>query len=129
MARVLLVDDDDELLFLIGEYLEACGFECDIAVSVAQARYRLKTSRYDLVVSDLHMPGESGLDLFRYVASLFPRTGFVLMTGSIDSRVKREAFRMGISCYMEKPFQLSELVRMIKNCASDGNCAAMPASA
>ncbi len=129
MSRVLLVDDDDELIFLIGEYLEACGFDCDNAHSVAQARHCLKNSGYDLVVSDLHMPGESGLDLFRFVASRYPETGFVLMTGCLDSRIKREAFKMGISCYMEKPFQLSELAKIIRGCALDGSCTAMPASA
>ncbi len=129
MSRVLLVDDDDELIFLISEYLEACGFETDTANSVAQARYFMKTSGYGLVVSDLHMPGESGLDLFRFVAARYPGTGFVLMTGCLDSRIKREAFKMGISCYMEKPFQLSELAVMIRSCALDGNCVAMHATA
>ena len=64
MNKVLLVDDDEDLLFLIGEYLDAFGIEFDLAESAAQARKRLKYCEYDLVVSDLNMPGESGFDLF-----------------------------------------------------------------
>ena len=59
MNRVLLVDDDEDLLFLIGEYLDAFGIEFDLAESAAHARKRLKYREYDLVVSDLNMPGES----------------------------------------------------------------------
>jgi len=56
----------------MSQYLEAVGLEYDMAVSVEQARNRLKSSRYDVVVSDFSMPEESGLDLFRYVSSMYP---------------------------------------------------------
>ena len=65
MCKVLLVDDDEDLLLIIGEYLEAYGIEFDFAQSAAQALKRLGYCKYDLVISDLNMPGESGLDLFR----------------------------------------------------------------
>ena len=57
MARILIVDDDENLLHVLGEYLETVGLENDLAVCVEQARNRLKRSRYDLVVSDFKMPG------------------------------------------------------------------------
>ena len=50
---------------------EKAGLEHDLPVGAEQARNRLKTSRYDVVVSDFSMPGESGLDLFRYVSSIY----------------------------------------------------------
>ncbi|MFZ2448076.1 MAG: response regulator [Syntrophobacteraceae bacterium] len=113
MARVLVVDDDEDLLFLISEYLDAYGFDFDIANSAALARRRLKEFRYDAIISDLNMPGETGLDLFRHVSARYPELPFVLMTGCPDSRVKREALRLGVSGYVEKPFHLSDLVRII----------------
>ena len=67
MARILIVDDDEDFLRLMGEYLESVALEHDLAVSAEQARNRLKCSGYDMVVSDFNMPGESGLDLLRYV--------------------------------------------------------------
>ena len=112
MARILIVDDDEDLLLLMGEYLESVGLEYDLAVSAEQARNRLKRSRYDMVVSDFNMPGESGLDLLRYVSSMYPETPFVLMTGCYDLRIKRESMRMGAHAYIQKPFYLNELRRL-----------------
>jgi len=113
MNRILIVDDDDELLFIIGEYLDANGIEFHLAQNAAQARKRLNHYEYDLVISDLQMPGESGLDLYRSVSIRYPGLAFILMSGSLDQRVRREAMSMGICHFVEKPFELSYLKRLI----------------
>jgi len=113
--RILIVDDDADFLRLMGEYLESAGIEYDPALSAEQARNRLKGSGYDMVVSDLNMPGESGLDLLRYVSSMYPETPFVLMTGCYDLRIKRESMRMGAHAYIQKPFYMNELSQTIIN--------------
>jgi DNA-binding NtrC family response regulator len=115
MAKVLIVDDDAGIVFLMSEYLEAFGFQSVSANSAAQARNRLKHSNFDFIISDLNMPGESGLDLFRYVSHRYPRVPFILMTGCDDLRIKREALKMGVYKYLEKPFQFSELMKIISN--------------
>jgi len=97
----------------MGEYLELIGLENDRAVSAEQAHNRLERSRYDVVVSDFKMPGESGLDLFRYVSSMYPETLFVLITGCNDRWIKRESKKMGVHAYIQKPFYLSELRQTI----------------
>jgi len=68
-----------------------------------------------VVVSDFKMPGESGLDLFRYVSYMYPETPFVLITGCDDLRIKRESMRMGVHAYIQKPFYLKELLQTIIN--------------
>ena len=115
MAKLLIVDDDKGFLFLMGEYLESFGFDFELADSASQARSRLRRDRFDLVISDFNMPGESGLDLFRYVSSIYPRLRFILMSGCNDPRVKREAMSMGCSGFLEKPFKFADLLRMIRN--------------
>jgi putative two-component system response regulator len=115
MGKVLLVDDDYDFLFIVGEYLESHGIDFDLALSVPQARKRLSHQEYDLVVSDLNMPGESGLDLFRHVSSRHPHLPFILMSGNLDPRLRREAIAMGICDFVEKPFHLSELKSIIIN--------------
>ncbi|MGA2225510.1 MAG: response regulator [Candidatus Micrarchaeaceae archaeon] len=115
MARILIVDDDKDLLYLMGEYLESVGLEYDMAVSAEQARHRLKSFGYDMVVSDFNMPGESGLDLLRYVSSMYPETPFVLMTGCYDLRIKRESMRMGVHAYIQKPFYMNKFSQTIIN--------------
>ncbi len=115
MYRILVVDDDEDLLFIIGEYLGSHGMECHLAHSAAQARKRLSRCEYDLVLSDLQMPGESGLDLYRSVSFRHPGLAFILMSGNQDPRVRREAMSMGICNFVEKPFELSYLKRLIKD--------------
>ena len=115
MARILIVDDDEDFLRLMGEYLESVGLEHDLAVGAEQARNRLKRSGYDMVVSDFNMPGESGLDLLGYVSTMYPETPFVLMTGYDDLRIKRESIRMGVRAYIQKPFYMNELAKTIIN--------------
>lgn len=68
-----------------------------------------------MVVSDFNMPGESGLDLLRYVSFMYPEIPFVLMTGCYDLRIKREALRMGARAYIQKPFYMNALPRTIVN--------------
>ena len=119
MPKVLIVDDDDDLLVLIGHFLKAKGIDFELAVSTVQARKHLERARFDLVISDLDMPGESGFDLFRYVLSQYPEVRFVIMTGYGDSRTKSEAHSMGVDAYIEKPFTLSDLLQIAKNLAPD----------
>ena len=115
MTRILIVDDDEDFLHLMGQYLESVGLEHDLAVSAEQARNLLKGSGYDMVVSDFNMPGESGLDLLRYVSSKYPQTPFVLMTGYDDLRIKRESMRMGAHAYIQKPFYMNKFSQTIIN--------------
>ncbi len=115
MHRVLLVDDDEDLLFIIGEYLDSNGIVFHLADSAAHARKRLAHFNYDLVISDFHMPGESGLDLFRWVSERYPELPFILMSGNLETRLRREAISMGVFSFMEKPFELRELKRLINN--------------
>lgn len=115
IPRILVVDDDDDVLRLMGVYLKHHGFQLDLATSAEQARDFLKVSRYDVVVSDFKMPGESGLDLFSYVSSVHPETPFVLITGCDDLRIKRESMRMGVHEYLTKPFHLDALHQIIIN--------------
>jgi DNA-binding NtrC family response regulator len=113
MAKILLVDDDEDFLLLLGEYLNLRDQQFDKAASVSQAKRLLKKFRYDMIVSDFNMPLESGLDLLHHVSNEHPGIPFVLMTGCEDDRVKSEAMRMGAAAYISKPFYLEELMEAI----------------
>ncbi len=117
MPNVLVVDDNVDLLFIIEEYLNMNGIECDTATSVSRARKNLVHRDYDMVVSDLEMPGESGLELFRFLSFTRPKLPFLLMSGSLDSRTRHQARKMGICRFLEKPFELRVLKRMILSLA------------
>jgi DNA-binding NtrC family response regulator len=113
MCRILVVDDDEGLLSIIREYLSAYGFEPELAGNATQARHCLKRSKYDAVLSDFQMPGESGLDLLRHVKSRYPGLPFILMTGSHKSQLNHDAIKMSTDAYLEKPFGLQDLIKTI----------------
>lgn len=115
MAKILIVDDDKDLLDLMGESLDSAGLDHDMATSAKQALDLLNRSEYDLVISDYNMPGETGLDLLRYVSSRYPETPFLMWTAYDDPRIKRDAMRLGIHAYIQKPFYMNDLRQTIIN--------------
>ena len=121
MARILIVDDDKDLLRLMSEYLGANGFQLEVASSAAQARDRLGRSKYDAILSDFNMPGESGLDLLGHVSSRYPGLPFILMTGSGLSLLEDKANKMGGSGYVVKPFKLKDLLETIERVLGSHN--------
>jgi DNA-binding NtrC family response regulator len=70
-------------------------------------------SKWAAVLPGFHMPGESGLDLLSHVKSRYPGLPFVMTMGAQSSRLKHEAMKMGSNGYIEKPFQLKDLVKVI----------------
>jgi two-component system phosphate regulon response regulator OmpR len=109
-SRILIVDDDEGFLTILGAYLSARGFEPQLAGSAMQARHYLNRSHFDAILSDFQMPGETGLDLLRYIKTQYAGLPFFLMTGAGSTRLKREAMQMGSAGYIEKPFKISDLV-------------------
>ncbi|MDA8307409.1 MAG: response regulator [Deltaproteobacteria bacterium] len=118
MARILLVDDDQELLSLMSEYLSDCGFQSELASNAAEARRRLEQSQFDAVLSDFSMPGESGLDLLCHVSSRYPGLPFIMMSGSGYSTLKALAMEMGSMEFIPKPFKLTEMVGLLEKALS-----------
>jgi len=113
-ARILLVDDDQLLREVLGEYLSAHQYEVDLAEDAAQALSMFKPGHYQLALLDLVMPGMNGLELMHKLLDLDPNIFCLIMTGypTIDSAYK--AMVDGVSDYIIKPFQLMELLNIVQ---------------
>ncbi|MCK4277349.1 MAG: sigma-54-dependent Fis family transcriptional regulator [Phycisphaerae bacterium] len=111
-GRILLVDDDPMVLSGVVELLKRDGYEVTAVTSAARAKDCLSAGQFDLVVSDLAMPGTDGMDLLRYVRERFAGLAVIMITahGSIASAV--EAVRAGAYDYLTKPI-LDEQVRAV----------------
>ncbi len=109
-GRVLVVDDDEGLARFIVEVLSDAGHEADAVPSAEVARRRIEATAYDVVVTDLRMPGESGLDLIAWLRRFDPRIAVLAITafGSLETAV--QAMRMGAADYIPKPFEPSALL-------------------
>ncbi len=113
MARILLVDDDEGMRCILSEYLGAIGHDCALASNVIEAKRQLEGFKFDLVLSDINMPGESGMDLLQHASSHYPDMPIMLMTADESPRIKKESFSMGASAFISKPFRLAELLDKI----------------
>ncbi len=113
-VRLLLVDDDQELCELMGQYLKSEGFEVNVANSAEQALPLLQdTGSYDLLIFDIMMPGQSGLDLLQQVR---PRitTPVIMLTGRGEDIDRIIGLEMGADDYLGKPCNPRELVARIR---------------
>jgi DNA-binding NtrC family response regulator len=103
--RILIVDDDAAMRQMLASLFKDRGYEVNEAPSAAEALDRARENEPDAVVSDIRMPGKSGIEMVGELRSARPHTPVILMTafGSIDSAV--EAMRAGAFDYITKPFE------------------------
>lgn len=107
--RLLVVDDEPSIRDLLHEGLEECGYRVEQAGDAAEAFEKIKGGRIDLVLSDIDMPGDSGLDLLQRVKAHDPDVDMVMVTGVLDVDAAVHALRHGASDYITKPFHLEEV--------------------
>lgn len=115
--HILVVDDDDRLRALLRRYLAEQGFIVTTAPNAADARAKLKSLAYDLVVLDVMMPGESGLEFTKSLneanKSSARRLPVLLLTARGEAIDRIEGFEMGADDYLAKPFEPRELLLRI----------------
>ena len=113
--RILIVDDEDQIRTLLARLLSPHGYDCLTAESAAAARRLLKETEVALVLSDVNMPGESGIDFTREVLAQYPDTAVVMVTGMDDRRYADSAIELGAYGYVLKPFKPNELIINVGN--------------
>ena len=109
MATILAVDDAEDTLELLRRNLEGIGHRVHCARGVPEALELLGRRRVDLVITDLRMPGMSGLDLVRHVRANLRDTEILMITGFPSVGGAVEAMRSGAADYLSKPFTTAEL--------------------
>jgi len=110
MNRVLLVEDEKSMRDLMSMMLRKEGYAVEVADSGTQAASRIaKDPLYDLVITDVSMPGMTGLELLRHVRKVSPDSSVILMTAYGSKETAIEALNEGAAYYVEKPFDLDEM--------------------
>lgn len=113
-ARVLIVDDEEPIRRVIARTLDGAGHACETAASVAEAREKLSDGEFDAVVTDVRMPGASGLDLVRHVKDASPDIQVLVMTAHAEVGIAVEALRLHADDYLLKPFDLEDLLHSVE---------------
>lgn len=120
-TRILVVEDDPELRAALQEFLMRKGYTVDVARDVTQALIKLWTGRYDIAVTDIVMPGLSGLKLLSLSKGILDVIDFIVITGYDSPENRQEAIRLGAKSYFVKPFDLDEVLSSIEAITSIRN--------
>ncbi len=112
--RVLVVDDERHAREIVRRWLERVGYECTCADSVGVAYEILKKQTFEIVTSDISMPGQSGIELLRTVKDTYPETAVLMLTANADTRLAIQALTLGAYGYLLKPVEQEELLCQIE---------------
>lgn len=106
---VLVVDDEESVTYLITRRLMEEGLDCERASSAKEALEQLERRKFDVVITDVRMPGMSGIKLLTRVKEIDPETQVIVMTGHAEVEFAVEAIRSDVDDYLLKPFELEQL--------------------
>lgn len=107
-ARILLVDDDDDILNINSIFLQREGYEILIAKTIEQAYAIVELENPDLIVLDILLVGGSGLTVCKNIRN-FTIAPIIFLTSLLDDKIKIEALQIGGDDFMTKPYKLTEL--------------------
>ena len=112
--HILVVDDDDRIRELVKEYLEENQFLVTTAKDAQDAKKKIKIVKFDILILDIMMPGDSGLTLTKQIKETDP-TPIILLTAKGETRDRIKGLELGADDYLGKPFEPKELLLRIKN--------------
>ena len=118
--HILIVDDDDRIRSLLKDYLSENNYIVSTAENAEQAKERLEFIKFDIIILDVMMPGQSGYELTKEIKKQI-KVPIILLTakGEVENRIK--GLELGADDYIGKPFEPKELLLRIKNIVNKNN--------
>jgi FixJ family two-component response regulator len=113
-VTILVIDDEKIIHESCGRVLQEEGFEVETALSGQEALEKLKEKRYNLVLSDIKMPGMSGVETLEKMKKVVPDITVVMFTGFSSVETARDTMKLGAFDYIPKPFTPEELLAVVK---------------
>jgi two-component system, NtrC family, sensor kinase len=114
-TKVLVVDDEKSIRTTLAAFLQAQGHEVATAADGDEARMRLAAGRWDVVVTDVVLPGISGVELLKAIRAAAPAVQVIVMTGEPTVETASEAVRAGAVDYLVKPIPRAAIVKAVEN--------------
>ena len=113
--RVLIVDDDKNLLKFIRAALESEGYQCETVMNPVSALEFISKASFDMMITDIVLPEMNGLELTKKAKNVKPHMAIIIATGYIDAFSYDEAIEAGASDFLKKPFTVKELTARVKH--------------
>lgn len=114
MTKILIVDDDITFATMLKKLLDRHHYKATTAFSPEEAKKMIRKEFYQVILTDLRMPGTSGLDLIKLIKSERPETQIIMMTGYADITTAVQSIKQGAFNYIPKPFQPEEVLDNIR---------------
>jgi len=111
--RILVIEDDQEMRSLLKDFFEEEGFEIHSVSNGSEAFRILVRELFDLVITDIRMPGLTGLDIIPGIKKLQPNVLIIVITAFGSDEIRLRAMARGATAYLEKPLHFHELRTMI----------------
>ncbi|MBD3219560.1 MAG: response regulator [candidate division Zixibacteria bacterium] len=111
--RILIVDDDENLLRLLSETLEAIGYTAISATDGLRAIQMVKSEKVDLVIADISMPEMDGLQLLQQIKEYNQDLPVLLITGVNMNNIKDRVYQYGADAFLDKPFRISRIEQLL----------------
>jgi response regulator RpfG family c-di-GMP phosphodiesterase len=111
--KVLIVDDEDNIRSVLLKHFEEEGSEAIASPSALDALNQMKNQSFSLIISDVMMPGMSGIEFLRLAKKQSPETAFIIITGLMDINTAVNSLRLGAFDFLTKPFELTALRRAV----------------
>ena len=115
MVHILVVEDDVKLNQIVCTYLNDSGFQAKGCLSANEAYDEMYNNLYDLIISDIMMPGIDGFEFARSVRQVNKTIPILFMSAKDDLPSKKKGFQLGIDDYMVKPFSPAEMVARVRS--------------
>jgi two-component system, NtrC family, response regulator HydG len=114
MANILIVDDDVTFCLMLKKLLEKHHYQATTVFSPEEVKLIVRKDFYDVVLTDLRMPGVSGMDLIQMIKLESPETQIIMMTGYADISTAIQSIKQGAFNYIPKPFLPEEVLNIIR---------------
>ncbi|MFH0811990.1 MAG: response regulator [Pseudomonadota bacterium] len=114
ISRIMLVDDSDDVLEPVGEYLRLKGYQITTARNGRDALEKLETDKYPLIITDINMPEMSGPELLDNMSRSRQSFKAVVISAYFEEGIKTELRKKGAYAFLQKPFSFGELETVIQ---------------
>lgn len=111
--RILVVEDDEEMRSLLKDFFEEDGFEIDSVSNGSEAFRKIAREPFDLIITDIRMPGLTGLDILPGIKKLQPKVSIIVITAFGSEEVRSKALERGATAYLEKPILFNKLRTLV----------------
>jgi FixJ family two-component response regulator len=119
ILEIAVIDDDDSFRIALVESLSSLGYRSDGYASAEEYIGRTMDKSFNCIVTDIHMPGMSGLDLMKHLTAHGSTTPVVLITARPDPNLQAKGAAAGAACLLRKPFEIEDLIKCIEGSVKD----------